>query len=208
MNNAITATLGLGILGIGLIGQAVNHQKADSFTPTTLYIAIDCSTPEELQYAQGFLQELHQKMPKYNGLIVDVMQGDGLSNRYSDRMSKESIREVYSSLAVVDAQSQSFIQAVHRATLIAAETIEKDEALHVVILSKGLGDPTLLPELRHEINTLGSYDNFKLYIAGLEADTSLKLSSSFSPIQEHIEFSGQLPSELQEVIKDLGEEQK
>ncbi|MBD2231485.1 hypothetical protein [Phormidium tenue] len=208
MNNSIAAAFGVGILAVALLAQISNQKKADLLMTTTLYVVIDCSTQEELQYGQVFLEKLYQKMPRYHGLIVDVMYGDGLSNRYSDRMSKKAIEEVYSSLILTNAGSQAFVQAIHRTELLAAEKTKSEEALHTVVLSQGLDDEMQLPSLESEIRALTGYNNFKLYIVGLEANTSLKLSSSFNPIQEHIEFSGTLPSELQEIIHDLGEEQQ
>lgn len=208
MKNSIAAAFGVGILGVALLAQVFNQKKVNSSISTTLYVVIDCSTQEELDYSKMLLQELYQEMPRYHRLIVDVMHGDELSNRYSDRMSKEAIEEVHSSLVLVNADSQAFVQAVHRTALIAREEAIDKEALHAVILTKGLDNLALLPSLESEIQALTGYDNFTLYIAGLEANTSLKLSSSFNPIQEHIEFSGTLPSELQEVIHDLGEKQQ
>lgn len=205
MNNGIIAVLGVVILGSAVGMQMASSQKTATLIPAILYIAIDSSSDVELEIAQRALGLIHQGQPPYQRLIVDVMTGDGLSNLYSDEMGKDSIKEIYRHLAITEASSESFVQSIHRASLLRSEEILPEQALHVLILSSGIRDKTRISAVQEEASGLSQYSNFMIYVVGLEAEDSLSLSRAFSDIPEHIEFSGQLPSELEIVINKLGE---
>jgi len=208
MNNGIILAMGITITGVAVGMQIVASQKEASLTPATLYIVLDSSSQAELEFLQDALNQIHQKQPSYQRLIVDEMEGDGLSNIYSDEMGENSIKEIYRQIKIVPSSDEAFVQAIHRAGLLRAEEIPPGHRLHVLILSAGIEDQALLPAIQEEALSLSEYSNFTIYVVGLAAKDSLMLSSAFSSISKHVEFSGQLPSELEIVIDQLGEDHK
>jgi hypothetical protein len=208
MNNGIILVMGVTITGVAVGMQIVASQRDASITPTTLYIVLDSSSEPEPKIAKNALSQIQQKQPSYQRLIVDVMEGDGLSNIYSDEMGENAIKEIYRQVKIVPSSDKAFVQAIHRAGLLRAEEIPPDHRLHVLILSAGIEDQALLPAIQEEALSLSEYSNFTIYVVGLAAKDSLMLSSAFSSIPKHVEFSGQLPSELEIVIDQLGEDHK
>ena len=208
MNNGIIFSMGVIITGVAVGMQIVASQEDASLTPTTLYIVLDGSSESELNIAKNALSKIQHKQLSYQRLIVDVMEGDSLSNIYSDGMGKNSIKEIYHQLEIKSSTDKAFVQAIHRTELLRVEEIRHDHKLHVLILSAGIEDQSLLPAIQEEALSLSKYSNFNIYVVGLAAKDSLMLSSAFSSIPKHVEFSGQLPSELEIVIDQLGEGHK
>jgi hypothetical protein len=165
-------------------------------------LAIATHNEDELKFAQNFNYAIAKKVGD-SELIIDTMQGQIITNQFSNKASRRSVQDISTNLKVIPSDDKALVQAFNRMLEISEK--DRQHSFYAYILTPGTSDSATLAEIRTISVAFAKkkVQNAHFHIVGLSPIHRLEMSKATAPLDHCIKFSSDSDTEWVQLLEPL-----